>query len=258
MSAARVRPALRSCQRLPGRLLPQAVLRPGGRFRRRLPARQRARSALSGERRLAAAGGGADCLDRRHRTGAGARRRSFARRLSHFPRGAAPARTVPRHHPARRADSGRLPRQRAAAREAHRPDRPRDAGCTQGTAGASGHRSKPRSSISAASGCSATSTPTACGTTSLRHSLVGRGVELVFDPGRIPIYRAIPHDLGSAAPRDAGGFIGGANPPCWRAPAAATRAACTPLIDGGHLFPFERPLHAAVAIRAMAATLSGI
>jgi hypothetical protein len=40
--------------------------------------------------------------------------------------------------------------------------------------------------------------------------------------------------------------------------AATRRHLDTQIIDGGHLFPFERPLHAALAIRAMAAALSGI
>lgn len=90
-----------------------------------------------------------------------------------------------------------------------------------------------------------------------------RGVELVFDPGvEYRIYRAIPHDLAASGQRLAvpGGFIGGRESSVLaRSGLAATRRRLhMQLIEGGHLFPFERPLHAAVAIRAMAATLSGI
>ncbi len=89
------------------------------------------------------------------------------------------------------------------------------------------------------------------------------GVELVFDPGvEYRIYRAVPHDLAAAGRRLAvpAGFIGGRDSDVLaRAGLAATRRRLhTQIIDGGHLFPFEQPLHAALAIRAMAATLSGI
>jgi pimeloyl-ACP methyl ester carboxylesterase len=89
------------------------------------------------------------------------------------------------------------------------------------------------------------------------------GVELVFDPGvEYRIYRAIPHNLAAAGRRLAvpGGFIGGRKSTVLaRAGLAATRRRLrTQMIDGGHLFPFEQPLHAAHAIRAMAAALSGI
>jgi pimeloyl-ACP methyl ester carboxylesterase len=90
-----------------------------------------------------------------------------------------------------------------------------------------------------------------------------RGVELVFDP-RIEyrIYRAFPHDLASLHRRLTvpGGFIGGRESTVLaQAGLAATRRRLhTQLIDGGHLFPFERPLQTSFAIRAMAATLSGI
>ena len=91
----------------------------------------------------------------------------------------------------------------------------------------------------------------------------GRGIELVFDPEvEYRIYRAIPHNLVASRQRLAvpGGFIGGRESTVLaRVGLAATRRRLhTQMIDGGHLFPFERPLHAAHAIRAMAATLSGI
>ena len=90
-----------------------------------------------------------------------------------------------------------------------------------------------------------------------------RGVELVFDPAiEYRIYRAIPHDLASPHRRLTvpGGFIGGRESTVLaQAGLAATRRRLhTQVIDGGHLFPFERPLQASLAIRAMAATLSGI
>ena len=92
---------------------------------------------------------------------------------------------------------------------------------------------------------------------------VGAGVELVFDPRvEYQIYRAFPHDL---APSTRGltvpaGFVGGRESTVLaRAGLTTTRRRLrTQLIDGGHLFPFERPLHAAAAIGAMAATLSSI
>jgi pimeloyl-ACP methyl ester carboxylesterase len=94
-----------------------------------------------------------------------------------------------------------------------------------------------------------------------RRSASGR--ELVFDPEvEYRIYRAIPHDLTASGQRLAvpGGFIGGreSNVLARVGLAATRRRLHTQMIDGGHLFPFERPLHAALAIRAMAATLSGI
>jgi pimeloyl-ACP methyl ester carboxylesterase len=92
---------------------------------------------------------------------------------------------------------------------------------------------------------------------------VPHGVELVFDPDvEYRIYRTIPHDLAAAGRRlaVAGGFIGGrSSTVLGRSGLATTRRHLrTHMIDGGHLFPFEQPLLAAQAIRAMAAALSGI
>jgi hypothetical protein len=88
-------------------------------------------------------------------------------------------------------------------------------------------------------------------------------VELVFDPDiEYRIYRTIPHDLAAAARRLTvpGGCIGGpASTVLARAGLASTRRRLrVHPIDGGHLFPFERPLQAGRAIRAMAAELSGL
>jgi len=90
-----------------------------------------------------------------------------------------------------------------------------------------------------------------------------RGVELVFDPEiEYRIYRAIPHALSAPGRHLAvpGGFIGGRKSTVLaRVGLPATRRRLqTQMLDGGHLFPFERPLHTAHAIRAMAATLSGL
>jgi pimeloyl-ACP methyl ester carboxylesterase len=91
----------------------------------------------------------------------------------------------------------------------------------------------------------------------------GGGVELIFDPQvEYRIYRTFPHDLAAAERRLAvpAGFIGGRQSMvvAQSGLAATRRRLRTHLIDGGHLFPFERPLHAALAIRAMAETLSGL
>jgi len=88
------------------------------------------------------------------------------------------------------------------------------------------------------------------------------GVELVFDPAvEYRIYRAFPHDLAASQRLSVpGGFIGGRESSVLARTGLTTtrRRLHTQLIDGGHLFPFERPVQAAAAIRAMAATLSGI
>jgi pimeloyl-ACP methyl ester carboxylesterase len=86
------------------------------------------------------------------------------------------------------------------------------------------------------------------------------GVELVFDPGiEYRIYRTIPHDLASFASRlkPPGGFIYGRDSDVVRrAGLTLTRRTLhVTQSEGGHMFPFQVPHHAANAIRALAGTL---
>lgn len=86
------------------------------------------------------------------------------------------------------------------------------------------------------------------------------GVRLVFDPAvEYRIYRAFPHALGSELPRlrvPAGFICGRESAEARRIGLAATRRHFRLVrIEGGHLFPFERPETAANAIRDMAAEL---
>ena len=88
-----------------------------------------------------------------------------------------------------------------------------------------------------------------------------RGVRLAFDPAiESRIYRTFPHGLDRELPRlrVPAGFI------CGRESAEAQRIGLVTTrrhfrlvrIEGGHLFPFERPEAAALAIREMAAELT--
>jgi surfactin synthase thioesterase subunit len=87
-----------------------------------------------------------------------------------------------------------------------------------------------------------------------------RGVRLAFDPAiEYRIYRTFPHGLASELPslRVRAGVI------CGRESAEARQLGLETTrrhfrlvrVAGGHLFPFERPEAAAVAIRGMAAEL---
>jgi len=89
-----------------------------------------------------------------------------------------------------------------------------------------------------------------------------RGVRLAFDPAiESRIYRTFPHGLAGELPklRVPAGFI------CGRESAEARRVGLSTTrrhfrlvrVAGGHLFPFERPEAAALAIREMAAELMG-
>jgi pimeloyl-ACP methyl ester carboxylesterase len=88
-----------------------------------------------------------------------------------------------------------------------------------------------------------------------------RGVRLAFDPAiESRIYRTFPHGLAGELPnlRVPAGFI------CGRESAEARRVGLSTTrrhfrlvrVAGGHLFPFERPEAAALAIREMAAELT--
>ncbi len=86
------------------------------------------------------------------------------------------------------------------------------------------------------------------------------GRQLWFDAGiEYRIYCTIPHHLHRLLPQLTvpAGFIGGRQSKELRVFGIAAMRGIFRLqpIDGGHLFPFERPLEAAAAIRAMAATL---
>lgn len=96
----------------------------------------------------------------------------------------------------------------------------------------------------------------------VRHGMVEtpEGRALWFDPDiEYRIYCTIPHKLHSLLPRlqVPAGFIGGRRSAELRVFGLAEmkgRFRMQP-IDGGHLFPFERPQQAAQAIRTMAQTL---
>ena len=93
---------------------------------------------------------------------------------------------------------------------------------------------------------------------------VGEGgrVRLLFDPEiEYQIYRSVPHDLVYYCNRLKlpAGFIGGRHSNELRRVGLAhtRRSFRVKRIEGGHLFPFERPQAAAEAVRQLAAELLG-
>jgi pimeloyl-ACP methyl ester carboxylesterase len=89
---------------------------------------------------------------------------------------------------------------------------------------------------------------------------VGGGVRLLFDPEiEYRIYRSVPHDLVYYCNRlrVLAGFIGGRHSNVLRQVGLAhtRRSFRVKRIEGGHLFPFERPQAAADAVRQLAAEL---
>lgn len=89
-----------------------------------------------------------------------------------------------------------------------------------------------------------------------------RGLRLAFDPDvEYRIYRGIPHDLAYYLPRlkVPAGFIGGKSSFELRQVGLALtrRHFRVELLEGGHLFPFERPREAAQALDRMIAGLLG-
>ena len=90
----------------------------------------------------------------------------------------------------------------------------------------------------------------------------GGGVRLLFDPEiEYRIYRSIPHDLVyySSRLKPPAGFIGGRRSNELRRVGLAhtRRSFHVKRIEGGHLFPFERPQAAAEAVGLLAAELLG-
>ncbi len=88
----------------------------------------------------------------------------------------------------------------------------------------------------------------------------GGQVRLLFDPEiEYRIYRSVPHDLIYYCSRlkVPGGFIGGRRSDVLRRVGLAhtRRSFRVRRIEGGHLFPFERPQAAAEAVRQLAAEL---
>jgi len=88
------------------------------------------------------------------------------------------------------------------------------------------------------------------------------GLRLAFDPDvEYRIYRGIPHDLAYYLPRlkVPAGFIGGkSSVEIRRVGLALTRRHFrVALLEGGHLFPFERPREAAQALDRMITALTG-
>src|ERR1017187_9498271 len=88
----------------------------------------------------------------------------------------------------------------------------------------------------------------------------GGGVRLLFDPEiEYQIYRSFPHDLVYYCNRLKlpAGFIGGRHSNELRRVGLAhtRRSFRVKRIEGGHLFPFERPQTAADAVRQLAAEL---
>jgi pimeloyl-ACP methyl ester carboxylesterase len=88
----------------------------------------------------------------------------------------------------------------------------------------------------------------------------GSRVRLLFDPEiEYRIYRSVPHELVYYCNRLKlpAGFIGGRNSDVLRQVGLAhtRRAFRVKRIEGGHLFPFERPQAAAEAVRQLAAEL---
>ena len=89
---------------------------------------------------------------------------------------------------------------------------------------------------------------------------VAGGVRLLFDPEiEYSIYRSMPHDLVYYCSRlkVPGGFIGGRHSNVLRQVGLAhtRRSFRVKRIEGGHLFPLERPQAAAEAVRQLAAEL---
>lgn len=87
-------------------------------------------------------------------------------------------------------------------------------------------------------------------------------VRLLFDPEvEYQIYRSVPHDLVYYCNRlkSPAGFIGGRRSDVLRRVGLANtrRNFRVKRIEGGHLFPFERPQAAAEAVRQLAAELLG-
>ena len=88
------------------------------------------------------------------------------------------------------------------------------------------------------------------------------GLRLAFDPEvEYRIYRTIPHDIALYLPRlrVPAGFIGGSSSYELRQVGLALtrRHFRVELLEGGHLFPFERPAESALAIRRMVDRLLG-
>jgi pimeloyl-ACP methyl ester carboxylesterase len=86
------------------------------------------------------------------------------------------------------------------------------------------------------------------------------GVQLRFDAQlEYQIYRTLPHNMAAKAAhlKVPGGFLGGTRSPMLtpRRLAATRRRLQVELIEGGHLFPFERPEATAQAIHEMARRL---
>ena len=93
-------------------------------------------------------------------------------------------------------------------------------------------------------------------------SAQGEGVRLLFDPEiEYQIYRSVPHDLVYYCNRLKlpAGFIGGRHSDVLSQVGLAhtRRSFRVKRIEGGHLFPFERPQAAAEAVRQLAAELLG-
>lgn len=88
------------------------------------------------------------------------------------------------------------------------------------------------------------------------------GVRLLFDPEiEYQIYRSVPHDLVYYCNRLKlpAGFIGGRHSNVLKQVGLANtrRSFRLKRVEGGHLFPLERPLAAADAVRQLAAELLG-
>jgi pimeloyl-ACP methyl ester carboxylesterase len=82
-------------------------------------------------------------------------------------------------------------------------------------------------------------------------------VQLRFDPqAEYQIYRTLPHNMAAKAAHLSvpGGFLGGTHSTMLTPSrlAATRRRLHVELIEGGHLFPFERPQATAQAIHEMA------
>jgi pimeloyl-ACP methyl ester carboxylesterase len=91
----------------------------------------------------------------------------------------------------------------------------------------------------------------------------GNRVKLWFDPVlEYQIYRTIPHDIAGSLKRltVAGGFVGGSESAVLKRVGLGhtRRRFRLALVSGGHLFPFELPQNAALAVRRMAADLGAL
>lgn len=91
----------------------------------------------------------------------------------------------------------------------------------------------------------------------------GGRVRLAFDPEiETLIYRTIPHDLVRDLPalKVPAGFVCGEDSSEMRRPGLVDlrRHFRVVRVPGGHLFPFERPVETASAVRALARELTGI